>query len=46
MRCPHSRNPEDSSQASVEAKQWALLYQSISQEAVTENISHSKAKLS
>jgi hypothetical protein len=46
FKCPTCKNPEDSNLAwSVEAMQWFLLHLSIVMIGVTENISHSTAKM-
>jgi hypothetical protein len=42
---PTGKNPEDSSQVTVEAMQWVLLYMSIGHDSVTENMSHSTGKM-
>jgi hypothetical protein len=42
---PAGKDSEDSNLASVEAMQWAYHYLPIAHESVTENISHSIAKL-
>jgi hypothetical protein len=45
LDAPSSKNPEDSSQASVEAMQFVPSAYPPAMIAVTENISHSTAKL-